>query len=65
MEVKDIKNRIREIKLMAGDYEVAHSKEDSLRDDVLREIARGCPNPSELAKEVLKTSKLDFARYCA
>ena len=48
-----------------GDYEIAHSFEDALHSMVLEAIAGGAPNPAELAAEALKTSDIEFRRYCA
>jgi len=59
------KNSLKELKIMAGDDEAAHSFEDDLHEKALQEIADGIENPSEIAKEVLKTKKIRFARWCA
>ncbi len=62
LTVEEVKERVRQIKLMQKDYESAHAYEDQLYSDVLRQHARdGCA----LAKEALKTKKLTFPRYCA
>ena len=50
---------------MAGDPEAAHAAEDALWADVLAAIAGGHSNASLLAKEALKTSAIEFARWCA
>jgi hypothetical protein len=47
------------------DDELAHGSEDSLRDAVLQAIANNEPNAVELARAVLKTNDLDFARWRA
>lgn len=66
MKIEDVKERIKEIKAEIYDPEVAHSKEDKLYFDLLWAIAKGkVENPQELAKEVIKTSRLDFPRWCA
>ena len=68
MTLKDIKDEIKKIKDEAWDNEMAHSNEDSLREDVLEEIASGNLSKEEcilFAKEVLKTSNISFARWCA
>lgn len=65
MTLKELKKRIKMIQEIAHDDEAAHSMEDDLRDEVLREIAKGSAEACQLAKEVLKTSKIDFARWCA
>jgi hypothetical protein len=48
-----------------GDFEAAHANEDLLRDDVLRAIADGDPEPARLAAIALTTTDLHFARWCA
>jgi len=63
-----IKNSVRELKKMRDDDESAHSFEDELRGSVLKDIASGKYSKKEcqeFAREVLKTSKIDFARWCA
>lgn len=65
MTVDDVKQRIEEIKALASDDEVAHSKEDSLRHAVLKAIAAGAPNAAGLASAVLLTSEIDFRRWYA
>ncbi len=60
-----VRDRVEQIRLKAGDDEAAHSMEDSLRDDVLKAIAYGAPEPESLAYEALKTSEIEFARWCA
>jgi len=47
------------------DNELAHIKEDALREDVLDAIAAGATNAAELAEEALKSSDLDFTRWYA
>lgn len=66
MTVADVTTRAKNIELVAGDFEVAHSDEDDLHHDVLKAIADGnCDNPAALAKEALKTLDIEFPRYCA
>lgn len=66
MTVEEIRKRIKEIKgIRESDWEAKHGMEDQLRHDVLRAIADGASDPAALAKEVLKTSLLDFRRECA
>ena len=63
-----IKNSLKELKSMKGDDEKAHSFEDDLRTAVLKDIASGKYSKEEcvvFAKEVLKTSKIEFERWCA
>lgn len=66
MDTSEIKKRVKEIKGVAWDDERAHSWEDKLWEDVLRAIANeDVDNPYTLAKEALKTKKIDFSRWCA
>lgn len=65
MTVEEIDKRVQEIRNFANDDEVAHLKEDRLRDDVLVAISKGAPNAEELAYSVLKTGQIEFSRWCA
>lgn len=51
----------------ANDDEVAHSMEDKLHRAVLRAVADGCAaHDAKYSAEIaLKTTKLDFCRWCA
>ena len=60
-----IRERIKEIKEEAWDNEKAHWDEDNLYFIVLKEIAKGHPDAQKLAKEVLKTKKINFVRWYA
>lgn len=65
MTVAQIEARIAKIAAGLWDNESAHSDEDELRDDVLRAIAEGAPDPAALAAAVRKTNDLDYARWYA
>lgn len=66
MDAKYISEKLKLIEGIGdGDPEVSHSLEDKLYKEVLEAIAKGTENPSELAKEVLKVSELNFARWYA
>jgi len=66
MDTKYISEKLKLIEGIGdGDPEVSHSLEDKLYKEVLEAIAKGAENPSELAKEVLKVSELNFARWYA
>ena len=73
MRVEEVEKRVAEIRACAGDDETAHSMEDELHQDVLREIARqgrepggdGSSSPFALAEAALKTLEIEFARWCA
>ena len=72
MTQETIKQRIEEIKRISHDDEVAHSMEDELREDFIRYV-ENCDNfgtdyPSPIpymAKLVLSTNEIKFARWCA
>lgn len=66
MEIKDVIDGVKEIKEEQLDPEIAHLLEDSLYEQVLKEIAFGkCSNPKIFAKEALKTKNISFRRWCA
>ena len=69
MKLEDVQARVKEIEDVAGDYEVAHIREDELYADILKAIANGEIHSIEEAKllcaEALKTEQIDFARWCA
>lgn len=48
-----------------GDFEVAHSAEDDMREAILRAVAAGVPNARELATIALATNRILFKRACA
>lgn len=67
MTVAEVRKRIKEIKRLVAEHddEVAHGKEDDLRDEVLRAIAYGgAANAGALVRAVLKTGEIKFARHC-
>ena len=65
--VEKVKEWLRSIAAEAEDtdHEEAHVYEDAMREKVLEAIASGCPNASELAKEALKSSEIEFERWYA
>jgi hypothetical protein len=66
-DIKSIRDRIAQIEKVKDDFERAHSEEDSLHQDVLRAISRG-RDPAkmrQLAREALKSTEIDFFRFCA
>ena len=65
MTREEIKKRIEHIESVSGDYEAAHSLEDSLRADFIQHIADLGGAFAENAKLVLTTDKIDFKRYTA
>ena len=66
MDAKYISEKIKVIESIGdSDPEASHSLGDNLYKEVLEAIANGAENPSELAKEVLKVSEINFARWYA
>lgn len=65
MDLYEVQRRVVEISAVSYDDEKAHSEDDQLRADVLRAIANGAPNASELAAAVLRTDDLGFCRWYA
>jgi hypothetical protein len=65
MTPEQVQQGVERIRKMQDDDESAHSAEDGLREQVLEAIAAGAPDAVTLAKEVLKTSEIHFARWCA
>jgi hypothetical protein len=65
---RELRNRLDAIRDHAGDVEHAHSMEDHLRADVLREIATGLHSAelaAEFAKLALKTDEFITERWYA
>lgn len=65
MTIKQVELALKEIARVANDDERAHGMEDRLHQEVLQAIADGAPNAAELARLALKTSDINFARWCA
>lgn len=67
LSVDEVEAEVERIGTMSRDYEAAHGAEDSLYEDVLKAIAKGCNqfHAQKLAKAALKTKKLSFPRYTA
>ncbi len=69
MDLKEIKDRLEKIEAAAddGDSETAHSKEDDLRDLFIQCVADGSyrGDIKEGAAEILKSSDIEFSRYCS
>jgi hypothetical protein len=62
MTEQDTRNRVTEIEDNKHDDEAAHSLEDKLYLDVLRQLAE---QGNTLAAEAIKASDIEFARWCA
>ncbi len=65
MTIQEARERLAEIEAIKGDDEAAHGAEDDFRHAVLEAIASGSDDAQELAAIALKTSDIDFARWCA
>lgn len=67
MNILQIQNRIAWIKTVSLDYEMAHYQEDDLYIDFVRAVSKWEIewDIQELAKEILKTRRIKFPRYCA
>ena len=66
MTIADVAERVKKIAAIGNaDPEAAHSMEDDLYKDVLREIASGNGQSQELAYEALEAAKIEFPRWCA
>lgn len=64
MKLQHVTSRLKAIVgLSAYDNAGAHAAEDKLHTDVLRAIAKGHPDAQALAREALKSTKINFARW--
>ena len=63
MQVVDIKRLLRDIR--KEDDEKAHILEDKMFVMVLKAVASGTENAQALAKEALKSQKINFCRWYA
>lgn len=61
---KELWARVDKLKEIArsGNDEGAHIEEDRIREDVLRTIADGAPQPASLARIALTTADIEFNR---
>jgi len=68
MTLEEAENAVAEIERTKDDDEHAHGAEDHLRESVLAVIAAGKISKQKMAKLAaiaLKTSKINFSRWCA
>lgn len=66
MTMQEIQKRLKEIKNIKDDNELAHVKEDALYIVVLEAIASGtCTNPEGCAELALKAREIKFTRWFA
>lgn len=66
MTITDIRTRLSAIELVKGDPETAHSMEDRLMRDFIKQVMESdCLELALLAHEVLKSDDIDFERRFA
>lgn len=68
MTPQEVRERVAEIRKVCDDAERAHSLEDALHQRVLNVIGYGRLGIKEqraLAREAMKTTKIEFPRYAA
>ena len=65
MTKKEILTAIQKIKDERDDDEMQHIYEDNLRNSFIEFVAERKDKLGQLARLVLSTNKLDFARWCA
>lgn len=65
MKAKEAKERVEEIEDIKTDDEAAHSAEDSLHRDFIIHVAKRKDAIGNIARIILTTDKIDFARWCA
>lgn len=66
MTIQEVADCIAKIDAVKWDDESAHSREDAMRETVLRAIADGtAEDAAEMARLALTTEDMDFARWCA
>ena len=65
MKVKEAEQRVEEIEDIKTDDESAHSAEDSLRRDFIIHVAKRKDAIGNIARIILRTENMNFARWCA
>jgi hypothetical protein len=66
MNIKSIQEDLEYLKEISGDDEAAHGFEDSMYKEFVQFIVDNYKGEiSKMAKELRKTEKIDFARWCA
>lgn len=63
MNLENIKKRIKKIKNIQDDDEVAHRMEDDLYTNFIKYVSKRRDKIGIMAKEILKTKRIDFARW--
>ncbi len=65
MTVDEVRIHLDQIREHGNDDERAHGQEDALWRAVLEAIAGGAPDAAELAREALRSTEIEFSRWCA
>jgi hypothetical protein len=66
MKIEDVKKCVAAIEAMKDDDESAHDAEAALYASFIQHVAETAGGElAEMAREVLKTSDIEFARWCA
>lgn len=66
LTIEEVRQEVANIEESKGDSEIAHEFEDTLYRKFIEHVAEnGNKKLSEMAKECLKTQKIEFARYTA
>ncbi len=66
MTLNEAEESVSKIKRMRADDEAAHSREDALYLAFVEWIAKtGNAEQASVAREILKTQQIEFARWCA
>lgn len=66
MTIEDIQKRLEEIRVRASDPERAHSLQDALYRDFVKNLSESADwYLSERAKMVLTVEEIEFERWCA
>lgn len=66
MTVAYVDAEVLSISMIKSDTEVAHSKEDSLYQEILQAIAdHNCDKPAQCCKAALKSKQINFTRHMA
>lgn len=63
LTIQDVRNQLQAIRELRDDIELQQSVEHELHSAVLKSIAAGCDNASDLAKEALKSEDIPFPRW--
>ena len=66
MNLELIKKYLNQIERCKSDNETAHALEDEMHKDFVTFVAKnGTPELKKMAKEILKSNKINFKRLCS